>query len=145
MGADKEKPLLTVQGILRLERCFVTAQHEDAEKMTIKPSENEEAKEIRLVPGDSEHENIKYKLGYDIGPSNPNPTNKEEERIFKEQRAEEAKQDRFEEMKKQSEAEKEELKQKFRRENELKPPGDDPDNDDETNPTKKINPEELDP
>ena len=49
--ADKEKPLLTVQGILRLERCFVTAQHEDAEKMTIKPSDKEEAKEIRLVPG----------------------------------------------------------------------------------------------
>ena len=83
---------------------------------------------INIFLGDSEHENIKYKLGYDIGPSNPNPTNKEEERIFKEQRAEEAKKDRFEEMKMQSEAEKKELEQKFRRENlipedELKPPG----------------------
>lgn len=29
--ADKEKPLLTLQGVLRLEKSFITAQHDDAQ------------------------------------------------------------------------------------------------------------------
>ena len=29
--ADKEKPLLTVQGVLRLENSFTKAKHDDAE------------------------------------------------------------------------------------------------------------------
>ena len=29
--ADKEKPLLTIQGVLRLENSFQKAQHDDAE------------------------------------------------------------------------------------------------------------------
>ena len=48
---DKEKPLLTVQGILRLDKTFVTAQYADAEVMKIKLKEEEEAKEVRLIPG----------------------------------------------------------------------------------------------
>ena len=37
------------------------------------------AKEIKLVPGQSEHDSVNYKAGYDIGPSNPNPQNEQEE------------------------------------------------------------------
>jgi hypothetical protein len=64
---DKEKPLLTVQGVLRLEKSFVTAQHEDAETLMVRPSEAEEAKEVRLIPGSSEHDLVKYKVGFETG------------------------------------------------------------------------------
>ena len=60
---DKEKPLLTVQGVLRLERSFVTAQHADAEVIMVKKDENEEAVPMRLVPGGGEHEHVSYKTG----------------------------------------------------------------------------------
>ena len=72
---DKEVPLLTVQGVLRLEKSFVTAMHEDADVIKVKPKETEEAKELRLVPGESEHDLVDYRIGYDVGPSNPFPTN----------------------------------------------------------------------
>merc|ERR1712156_726884 len=58
---DKEKPLLTVQGILRLDKTFVTAQYADAEVIKVKLKEEEEAKEVKLIPGSSEHDNVKYK------------------------------------------------------------------------------------
>ena len=48
---DKEKPLLTVQGILRLDKTFVTAQYADAEVIKVKLKEEEEAKEVKLIPG----------------------------------------------------------------------------------------------
>ena len=60
---DKEKPLLTVQGVLRLERSFVTAQHADAEVIMVRKDENEEAEPMRLVPGGGEHEHVSYKTG----------------------------------------------------------------------------------
>ena len=60
---DKEKPLLTVQGVLRLERSFVTARHLDAEVIKVKKPGKEEAEEMRLVPGGGEHENVGYKTG----------------------------------------------------------------------------------
>ena len=80
------------------------------------------------ISGSSEHDNVKYAEGYDLGPANPFPTNEPEAEFFVAQRAIEAKEDAFDEMKKQSEVEKKEREAKFRRENlipenELKPPG----------------------
>ena len=48
---DKEKPLLTVQGILRLDKTFVSAQYADAEVIKVKLKEDEAAKEVKLIPG----------------------------------------------------------------------------------------------
>ena len=67
--------------------------------------------------GQSEHDVVKYKLGYDIGPSNPFPTNEPEKEFYDAQRAQEEKKEAFEELKKQSEAEKKEREVKFRKEN----------------------------
>ena len=39
--SEKEKPLLTVQGVLRLDKSFITAQHDDAQTIKIKRSEDE--------------------------------------------------------------------------------------------------------
>jgi len=36
---EKEKPLLTVQGVLRLEKSFVPPLHEDAQTILVKKSE----------------------------------------------------------------------------------------------------------
>ena len=151
---DKEKPLLTVQGVLRLERSFVSANHgDDIETIKVKPTEDsEDTKEIKLVPGNSEHENVKYKTGYEIGPGNPFPTNKPEEEIFTAQRKVEAKQEAFEALKKQSEEEKKERELKYRQENnipedELKPPGEDAEETEKEPATKEPQPDpkELDP
>ncbi len=150
---EKERPLLTVQGVLRLEKSFVTARHEDADVMKVKKSDAEKAEEIKLIPGHSEHDLVDYKAGYDIGPSNPFPTNEPEAKIFEEQRKAEARTEAFEELKKASEAD----KQKFRQENlipenELKPPGDENDDDGGGNVSDKdksksaaADPKQLDP
>ena len=144
---DKEVPLLTVQGVLRLEKSFVTAMHEDADVIKVKPKESEEAKELRLVPGESEHDLVDYRIGYDVGPSNPFPTNEPEKVIYEAQKKADAKIDAFEAMKEQSEQERKERELKFRQENlipesELKPPGDDQDQEPEV---EDQNPKELDP
>ena len=106
--------------------------------------------------GQSEHDLVKYKLGYDIGPSNPFPTNEPEKEFYDAQRAQEEKKEAFEELKKQSEAEKKEREVKFRKENlipesDLKPPGEDDDDEsgegsnDGSKKGKKVDPKELDP
>ena len=107
--------------------------------------------------GQSEHDLVKYKLGYDIGPSNPFPTNEPEKEFYDAQRAQEEKKEAFEELKKQSEAEKKEREVKFRKENlipesDLKPPGEDEDEGDDIEGSndgskkgKKVDPKELDP
>ena len=145
---DKEVPLLTVQGVLRLEKSFVTAMHEDADVIKVKPKETEEAKELRLVPGESEHDLVDYRIGYDVGPSNPFPTNEPEKVIYEAQKKVEAKIDAFEAMKEQSEQERKERELKFRQENlipesELKPPGDD--DQDQVPEVQDQDPKELDP
>ena len=130
---DKEKPLLTVQGVLRLEKSFVKTRHDDAEviKVVTKDEESKETKEIKLAPtGASEHDLVKYKSGYELGPGNPFPTNEPEKVIYEAQRKLEEKQEAFDALKQQSEAEKKERELKFRKENlipenELKPPGED--------------------
>ena len=144
--SEKEKPLLTVQGVLRLEKCFVTAQNADAEVIKVQ-EDGDKVKEIRLVPGDSEHEQVKYKLGYELGPANPFPTNEPEKEIYEAQKKVEEKQEAFDKLKEQSEAEKKEREIKFRKENlipesELQPPGEEPESE-----LKEIqtDPKELDP
>ncbi len=115
---DKEKPLLTVQGVLKLEKSFVTAQHSDAPTMMVRKDETAEPEEVKLVPGQSEHEMVEYKAGYDMGPTNPYPQNDTEAAIYKEQKAVEQRQEEFEEMKRQSEAEKAERELLFRQKEE---------------------------
>ena len=48
---DKEKPLLGLQGILKLEKSFVTEQHEGAETVKIQVPGTEEPVEMKLIPG----------------------------------------------------------------------------------------------
>merc|ERR1711935_1280631 len=114
---DKEKPLLTVQGVLRLERSFVTAQHADAEVIMVRKDENEEAEPMRLVPGGGEHEHVSYKTGYDMGPANPLPTNEPESEMYEAMKKVDEKEEQFEALKKQSDIERKEREAKFRREN----------------------------
>ena len=110
---EKEKPLLTVQGVLRLEKSFVTTQHEDAPTMTIQRSKEAGMEMVKLVPGQSEHDLVEYKAGYDIGPSNPNPQNEIESKIFEEHKKVEKRQEDFEEMKRRSEQERAEREERF--------------------------------
>merc|ERR1712083_149088 len=137
---DKEKPLLTVQGVLRLGHSFVTAKHADAEIIKVVKPGKTEAEEMRLVPGGGEHEHVSYKTGYDNQMQNPFPENQPEAEIYEAKKKIEMADDAFEELKKQSEMEKKEKESKWRKanlipENELKPPGEDGDNeeDDESN------------
>ena len=67
---------------MRLEKSFIGAQHEEAQEVTIKRNEKAEPETLKMVPGHSEHELVNYKLGYDVGPSNPNPQNEQEAAIF---------------------------------------------------------------
>ena len=34
-----------------MDKCFVTAQHDDAEVIKVKTKDDEEAKDVKLVPG----------------------------------------------------------------------------------------------
>ncbi|CAB4053989.1 PRPF39 [Lepeophtheirus salmonis] len=106
-SVEKEKPLLTVQGVLRLEKSFISPSHEDADYIEVPGADREKNKtKILLIPGCSEHELVDYKAGYDIGPENPFPTNEPEVRIFEERKAVEKSQEAFQKLKEQSEAEK---------------------------------------
>ena len=100
---EKEKPLLTVQGVLRLDKSFVPPRHEDAGELVIQRDDKTEV--IRLVPGQSEHDLVDYKSGYEMGPANPFPINEQEKTFFDEQQKVEAINDAFEEMKRKSEEE----------------------------------------
>ncbi len=114
---EKEKPLLTVQGVLRLDKSFVTAQHDDAGEMIINRGDKVGQEVIQFVPGASEHDLVNYKAGYEVGPANPFPTNEPEKLFFEEQRKVEEINERFEELKKKSEEEKRQRMEKFKREN----------------------------
>ena len=111
---EKEKPLLTVQGVLKLDKSFITAQHEDAEVLTVqKDPEREAVETIKLIPGESEHDLVDYKAGYDVGPANPFPQNEPEKVIFEAQKAVDAKQEAFERLKVQVEAERQQKQQEL--------------------------------
>jgi hypothetical protein len=112
--ADKEKPLITMQGLLRLDKSFITAQHEGAEEITIRRDDEAEPETIRLIPGASEHDNVHYKVGYDMQPSNPHPQNKPEEEQFAERQKLEAREEAFQEMKESTEKERTEREERFK-------------------------------
>ena len=106
---EKEKPLLAVQGLLRLEHCFIKPNNDEAEIMEVQVGE--EKKKIVLAPGEagkSEHDMVGYKLGYDTGPTNPLPQDEREEEIFAKRRIVEGANEYFEELKKDAEEAKEE-------------------------------------
>ena len=116
--AEKEKPLLTVQGVLRLDKSFQKAQHADAEtlKVNLGTEDEDKIKEIRLIPGESEHDQVSYKAGYDIGPANPFPQNQPEKEIFEAQRKVDEKAEAFEELKQQVAEERQQIEDKLRAE-----------------------------
>ena len=66
---EKEKPLLAVQGLLRLEHCFQKPNNDEAEVIEVQVGE--EKKKIVLAPdgetGKSEHDMVGYKSGYETG------------------------------------------------------------------------------
>ena len=90
---EKEKPLLTLQGVLKLEKSFVTEQHEGAESVMVQMPGIEKPVEIKLIPGQSEHDLVAYKAGYDVGPSNPFPQNEPEKEDDAEEREQEEAED----------------------------------------------------
>ena len=106
---EKEKPLLAVQGLLRLDHCFVKPNNEEAEVLEVVAGE--EKKKVVLAPDDllkSEHDMVAYKAGYDTGPTNPLPQDEREEVIFAKQKVVEDAKEYFEEMKKETEEKREE-------------------------------------
>ena len=111
---EKEKPLLTLQGILKLDKSFVTEQHEGAETVKIQVPGTEDPVEIKLVPGQSEHDLVAYKAGYDVGPSNPFPQNEPEKELFEQQLKVDAVKQGFENLKKQSEEERKQREEQFK-------------------------------
>ena len=123
---DKEKPLLTLQGILKLDKSFVTEQHEGAETVKVQVPGTENPVEIKLVPGQSEHDLVAYKAGYAVGPSNPLPQNEPEKELFEQQKKVDAVNQGFENLKKQSEEERKQREEQFKRAGLLPdhPPGD---------------------
>ena len=144
---DKEKPLLTIQGVLRLEKSFVTEQHEGAETVKVQIPGEENPIDLKLIPGQSEHEKVAYKAGYDVGPSNPFPQNQPEKDLFEEKRKVDAVNENFKELKKQSEDERMKREQQFRKEGLLpeEPPGDAAPTGAEHPEKKKFDPEAANP
>ena len=151
---DKEKPLLTLQGILKLDKSFVTEQHEGAETVKIQVAGKENPVEIKLVPGQSEHDLVAYKAGYAVGPSNPLPQNEPEKEIFEQKQKVDAVKQGFEDMKKKSEEERKQREEQFKKAGLLPdhPPGDpcneattpfDPDAANPDNPKNYFLPENL--
>ena len=142
--AEKEKPLLTVQGVLRLDKSFVPPRNEDAAELVVKKTDAAEPEVIRLVPGRSEHDLVDYKLGYEVGPANPFPTNEVEKVFFEERQKVEAVNEAFEELKRKSEEEKKARMETFQQNRgpeavpEVRPEDLDPDN-----PRNYILPEEM--
>ena len=105
---EKEKPLLAVQGLLRLDHCFIKPNNDEAEVLEVVAGE--ETKKIVLAPDDllkSEHDMVAYKAGYDTGPTNPLPQDEREEVIFAKQKVVEDAKEYFEEMKKETEKKRE--------------------------------------
>ena len=101
---EKEKPLLAVQGLLRLDHCFVKPSNDDAE--VIEVEKDGQKSHIVLAPseqGKSEHDMVAYKAGYDTGPSNPLPQDEREEVIFAQKKIYDDAEEYFEEMKRETE------------------------------------------
>ena len=109
---EKEKPLLAVQGLLRLEHSFTKPNNDDAEVLEVQVGE--EKKKIILAPAEgtggekSEHDMVGYKSGYETGPINPLPQDEREEKLFAERKVYEDANDYFEEMKAETEEKREE-------------------------------------
>ncbi|XP_059091219.1 uncharacterized protein LOC131886822 [Tigriopus californicus] len=112
---EKETPLLTVQGILRLDKTFVPPRHEDADTLLIQRQPDGPAECIRLIPGQSEHEMVEYKAGYDVGPSNPFPQNEAEQKLFQDRQKADQVQAAFADLQKQSWDEKQAREAQFQR------------------------------
>lgn len=112
-GRDKEKPLLTVQGILRLDKSFVTAKNDDAQTIQVRKNDEAEPEEIKLVPGQSEHEMVAYKAGYAVGPANPHPENEQEAEIMDAHSKVQERQEEFERMAEQSAQERKAREREF--------------------------------
>jgi len=101
---DKEKPLLAIQGLLKLEHCFTPPKNADAEVIEVQAGDKK--MKIVMAPdhtNKSEHDTVAYKAGYDTGPVNPLPQDEREEKIFAEQKVYNDADDYFEEMKKETE------------------------------------------
>ena len=106
---EKEKPLLSVQGLLRLEHCFIKPNNEEAEVMEVQVGD--EKKTIVLAPEGTkkgEHDMVAYKSGYETGPINPLPQDEREEELYKKQKVIDDANEYFEEMKKETEEKREE-------------------------------------
>ena len=109
---EKEKPLLAVQGLLRLEHSFTKPNNDDAEVLEVQVGD--EKKKIVLAPAEgaggekSEHDMVGYKSGYETGPVNPLPQDEREEKLFAERKVYEDANDYFEEMKAETEEKREE-------------------------------------
>ena len=58
--------------------------------------------EMKLIPAGGEHDNVSYKMGYDMGPENPQPTNEQEAAIYEEQQKAQKRKEDWEEMQAQS-------------------------------------------
>lgn len=107
---------MTVQGILRLDKTFVPPKHEDADTLLIQRQPHGPVEAIKLIPGQSEHEMVEYKAGYDVGPSNPFPQNQAEQKLFEERQEVERVQAAFAELQKQSLDERQAREAQFKRE-----------------------------
>ena len=104
---------MAVQGLLRLDHCFIRANNDDAEVVEVQVGE--ETKKIVLAPdlsqtggSRSEHDMVGYKTGYDTGPSNPLPQDEREEVIFAQKKVIDDANEYFEELKEDAERQKEE-------------------------------------
>ena len=142
---DKEKPLLTLQGVLKLEKSFVTEQHEGAETVKVQLPGTEEPVELKLIPGQSEHDLVAYKAGYHVGPSNPFPQNEPEKEIFEQQKKVDELNQGFEELKKTSEEERKRREEQFKRAGMLPdhPPGEPTST--EAEEVKAVDPDAINP
>ncbi|XP_023326591.1 uncharacterized protein LOC111700016 [Eurytemora carolleeae] len=110
---DKEKPLLVIQGLLKLDHCFVKPKNEDAEVIEVQAGDKK--MKIVMAPDESmksEHDTVAYRSGYDTGPTNPLPQDEREEVLFAHKKVYDDAAEYFEEMKKETEekrAEREEV------------------------------------
>lgn len=111
---EKEKPLLAVQGLLRLDHCFVAPTNEEAETITVQKDGKEET--LIMAPGTerSEHDMVAYKAGYDTGPTNPLPQDEREEVIFAKKKIVDDAKEYFDEMKKETEETRKEREEKWK-------------------------------
>lgn len=107
---DKEKPLLAIQGLLKLEHCFTPPKNEEAEVIEVQAGDKK--MKIVMAPDHtnrSEHDSVSYKVGYDTGPINPLPQDEREAVLFAAKKVYDDADEYFEEMKKETEDKRAEL------------------------------------